>query len=134
MLPYSLIHILTFHYPFLNIHHWNTSVTFIGSKNKRTDNLKPGDVYVIVHGQTNLMIEVIAKLVLKGFKEENIKKARLDMAGNIGDYVAMVWPPGRPQEIIVSQIGESKTTQSNPSAPGVWQDVQQKELYRIPLE
>jgi hypothetical protein len=77
---------------------------------------------------------VIAKLVLKGFKEENIKKARLDMAGNIGDCVAMVWPPGRPQEIIVSQIGESKTTQSNPSAPGVWQDVQQKELYRIPLE
>jgi hypothetical protein len=46
----------------------------------------------------------------------------------------MVWPPGRPQEIIVSQIGESKLAQSNPSAPGVWQDVQQKELYRIPLE
>ena len=125
---------LTFHYPFLNIYHWNTSVTFIGSEIKRTDNLKPGNVYVIVHGQTNLMTEVIAKLVLKGFKEENIKKARLDMAGNIGDYVAMVWPPGRPQEIIVSQIGEGKTTQSNPSAPGVWQDVQQKELYRIPLE
>jgi len=88
---------------------------------------------VIVHGQTNLITEVIAKLVLKGFKEENIKMARLDMAGNSGDYVAMVWPPGRPHEIIISQIGESKIAQSNPSAPGVWQDVQQKELYRIPL-
>jgi hypothetical protein len=49
---------------------------------------------VIVHGQTNLMTEVIAKLVLKGLKEENIKMARLDMAGDIGDYVAMVWSQG----------------------------------------
>jgi hypothetical protein len=89
---------------------------------------------VIVHGQTNLMTEVIAKLVLRGFKEENIKMARLDMTGTVGDYVAMVWPPGRPREIIVSQIGEGKIAQSNPSAPGVWQDVQQNELYRIPLE
>jgi hypothetical protein len=47
---------------------------------------------VIVNGQTNLLTEVIAKLVLKGFKEENIQIARLDMAGNVGDYVAMVWP------------------------------------------
>jgi hypothetical protein len=89
---------------------------------------------VIVHGQTNLMTEVIAKLVLKGFEKENIKMARLDMADNIGDYVAMVWPPVGPQEIIVCLIGESKIAQSNPSAPGVWQDMQQKELYRIPSE
>jgi hypothetical protein len=88
---------------------------------------------VIVHGQTNLMTEVTAKLVLKGFKKENIQMARVDKAGSIGDYVAMVWPPGTPQEIIVSQIGESKITQNNPSAPSVWQDVQQNELYRIPL-
>jgi hypothetical protein len=60
--------------------------------------------------------------------------ARLDMAGNVGDYVAMVWPPDRPQGIIVSQISENKLAQCNPSAPGGWQDVQQNELYRIPLE
>lgn len=89
---------------------------------------------MIVHGQTNLLTEVVAKLVLKGFKEENIQTARLDMAGNVGDYVAMVWPPGRPQEIIVSQIGENKLAQRNPHAPGGWQDVQQNELYKIPLE
>jgi hypothetical protein len=67
---------------------------------------------MIVHGRTNLLTEVIAKLVLKGFKDENIQMARLDMAGNVGDYVAMVWPPGRPQEIIVRQIGESKVAQA----------------------
>jgi hypothetical protein len=60
--------------------------------------------------------------------------ARLDMAGNVGDYVAMVWFPSRPQEIIVSQIGENKLAQLNPHAPGGWQDVQQNELYKIPLE
>jgi hypothetical protein len=56
---------------------------------------------VIVHGQTNLLKDVIAKLILKGFKEESIQLAKLDEAGKVGDYVAMVWPPGRPQEIIV---------------------------------
>jgi hypothetical protein len=76
---------------------------------------------------------VIAKLVLKGFREENIQMARLDMAGNVGDHVTMVWPPGRPQEMIVSQK-KNKLAQCNPSAPGGWQDVQQDELYRIPLE
>ena len=62
---------------------------------------------MIVHGQTNLLKDVIAKLILKGFKEDSIQLAKLDEAGRVGDYVAMVWPPGRPQEIIVSQICEN---------------------------
>ncbi|MGA7541933.1 MAG: hypothetical protein WBW34_02615 [Nitrososphaeraceae archaeon] len=89
---------------------------------------------MIVHGQTNLLKDVIAKLILKGFKEEGIQLAKLDEAGKVGDYVAMVWPPGRPQEIIVSQIGENTRPQHKPSAPGAWEAVQQNELYRIPLE
>ena len=44
---------------------------------------------MIVHGQTHLLTEVIARLVLKGFKED-IQMARLEMAGNVGDYVGMV--------------------------------------------
>jgi hypothetical protein len=46
---------------------------------------------------------VKSKLILGGFKEENILMAKLNEAGNTGDYIAMLWPPGKPHEIIVSQ-------------------------------
>lgn len=89
---------------------------------------------MIVHGQKDLLRGVISELILKGFEEENILMAKLDEAGSVGDYVAMVWPPGRPQEIIVSQIVENTQSQHKSSAPGAWEALQRKELYRIPLE
>jgi hypothetical protein len=46
----------------------------------------------------------------------------------------MVWPPGKPSEIIVSQIVENKQSQNKSSAPGAWKALQQNELYRIPLK
>jgi hypothetical protein len=46
----------------------------------------------------------------------------------------MVWPPGKPSEIIVSQIVENKQSQNKSSAPGAWKPLQQNELYRIPLK
>lgn len=82
-----------------------------------------------------------SKLILRGFKEENILMAKLDEAGSTEDYVAMVWPPGKPSEIIVSQIVENKQSQNKSSAPqnkssapGAWEALQQNELYRIPLK
>jgi hypothetical protein len=107
--------------------------TFIGSTISRTDNLDSANIHVIVHGQTELFEVVKSKLILKGFKEERIFIAKLDEAGNIGEYVAMAWPPRRPHEIIVSQIVDEKQPQESTSAPGAWESVQQKELYRIPL-
>jgi hypothetical protein len=107
--------------------------TFIGSRISRTDNLDSGNIHVIVHGQKEIFEVVKSKLILKGFKEESILKAKLDEAGNIGEYVAMAWPPGRPQEIIVSQIVDEKQAQESTSAPGAWEAIQQKELYRFPL-
>ena len=88
---------------------------------------------MIVHGQKELFEIIKSKLLLKGFKEERIIKAKLDEAGNIGEYVALAWPPGRPQEIIVNRIVDEKQAQESTSAPGAWESVQQKELYRIPL-
>ena len=33
-----------------------------------------------------------------------MQNASLDKAGNAGEYVAMVWPPMAPREIVVSEI------------------------------
>lgn len=61
-------------------------------------------VYLIVHGRKQLLEQVKEKLVLKGFEKEKMQDASLDKAGNAGEYVAMVWPPMAPKEIVVSEI------------------------------
>jgi hypothetical protein len=90
-------------------------------------------VHVIVHGHRDLLERMISKLVLKGFRKDDILAARLDEAGQIGDYVAMAWPPGKPQEVVVSQIVGNNQAEEKSFAPGAWEAIQQNELYRISL-
>lgn len=91
-------------------------------------------MHVIVHGHRELLDRVISELVLKGFRKDDILAARLDEAGQIGDYVAMAWPPVKPQEVVISQIVGSNQPHEKSFAPGAWEAIQQNELYRIPLE
>jgi hypothetical protein len=95
--------------------------------------LTSGKVHVIVHGHRDLLERIISELVLKGFRKDDILAARLDEAGQIGDYVAMAWPPIKPQEVIVSQIAGNNQPEEKSFAPGAWEAIQQNELYRIPL-
>ena len=91
------------------------------------DNTKK--VYLIVHGQQQLIEPVKDKLASK-FKRENMQPASLDKAGEAGEYVAMLWPPMAAREIVVSQItgmgGSGK-------GMGAWSSVNQKELFRVSL-
>ena len=96
--------------------------------------LTSGKVHVIVHGHRGLLDRVISELVLKGFMKDDILAARLDEAGQIGDYVAMAWPPVKPQEVVISQIVGNNQPQEKSFAPGAWEAIQRNELYRIPLE
>ena len=91
-------------------------------------------MHVIVHGHRELLDRVISELVLKGFRKDDILAARLNEAGQIGDYVAMAWPPVKPQEVVISQIVGNNQLQEKSFAPGAWEAIQQNELYRIPLE
>jgi hypothetical protein len=99
-------------------------------------------VYIIVHGQRHLVDKVKEKLALKGFGIQKMQNASLDKAGHPGEYVAMVWPPMAPKEIIVNEIIGSNKSENviskseSKGAPGMgaWSNVEQKELYRIPLE
>ena len=56
--------------------------------------------------------------------------ASLERAGNPGEYVAMIWPPMAPKEIVVSQITSEK---GSGQGMGAWGTVKQKELFRVPL-
>jgi hypothetical protein len=88
-------------------------------------------IHLIVHGQHQLMEPAKNKLAATKLLRENMQPASLDKAGDIGDYVAMLWPPMAPKEIVVSQItgtgGETKL------GMGAWASINQKELFRLPL-
>ena len=89
------------------------------------------NVYVIVHGQKQLFETVKSRLGNIGLKTEKLVLADMNKPGNEGDYVAMLWPPMAPSEIILSQIIDFNGT--NGRGMGVWATVNQKELQRIPL-
>jgi len=88
-------------------------------------------IHLIVHGQHHLIEPAKDKLAATKFLRENMQPASLDKAGDIGDYVAMLWPPMAPKEIVVSQI----TGTGNDSGPGMgaWASITQKEIFRVPL-
>jgi len=95
------------------------------------DNTKT--VHLIVHGQRDLIATVTHKLISLGFTENNLIPASLQKTGNIGDYVAMVWPPMRATEIIINEITGMDPAETKDNVMGAWASVNQKEISRIPL-
>jgi hypothetical protein len=88
-------------------------------------------VHLIVHGRHQLIEAAKVKLASIKFLRENIQPASLDKAGEVGDYVAMLWPPMAPKEIVLSQI--TGTDGEPGKGMGAWASITQKELLRIPL-
>ena len=88
-------------------------------------------IHLIVHGQPQLLKPVKDKLATAKFLPENMQPASLDKAGDIGDYVAMLWPPIAPKEIVVSQI--TGTDSNSGQGMGAWASITQMELFRVPL-
>jgi hypothetical protein len=95
------------------------------------DNTKT--VHLIVHGQRDLIATVMHKLISLGFTENNLIPASLQKTGNIGDYVAMAWPPMRATEIIINEITGMDPAETKDNAMGAWASANQKEISRIPL-
>lgn len=98
------------------------------------DNTKK--IYLIVHGQRQLLESIKDKLAAKNFRRENMLPASLDKAGEVGEYVAMLWPPMASREIVVSQIVNTSGSNSGKetSGMGAWSSVSQKEIMRVPLQ
>ncbi|MGI0036923.1 MAG: hypothetical protein ACRD99_01030 [Nitrososphaera sp.] len=89
-------------------------------------------IYLIVHGQRQFMETVKDKLAAK-FNKENMQPASLEKAGNVGEYVAMIWPPMAPKEIVVSEITGENPAGEGTRGLGAWATVAMKELLRLPL-
>jgi hypothetical protein len=72
-----------------------------------------------------------------GFADNKLISASLQKTGNIGEYVAMAWPPMHATEIIISEItGINQAinqAEAKDNVMGAWSNVSQKEISRIPL-
>lgn len=91
-------------------------------------------VYLIVHGQRQLMETVKDKLT-PNFSKENMVPASLEKAGESGEYVAMIWPPMAPTEVVVSEItGPNTSGGGGARGMGAWGSVGMKEVMRLPLK
>lgn len=96
-------------------------------------------VHIIVHGRMALFDKVKVMLGKKGFESQKMRLASLEKAGKAGEYVAMLWPPWDPKEIILSEITDitESSNQYQPAttmAMGAWATVGQKEISRMELK
>ncbi len=91
------------------------------------------DVYLFLHGSTDLQEKAEAVLVAYGFQKEKIITATSENVGSVGDYMAMLWMPPDPDHIIIQLI-----TGVNEVEPdkifGLWKGVSNKDIDTISLE
>jgi hypothetical protein len=87
-------------------------------------------IHVIVHGNRQNYDKVKSLLIEKQLNEQKIAMASLERAGEIGEYVAMTWPPMAAKEVIVSEI---VGTNAEGKGMGAWGSIEQKELFRLSL-
>ena len=87
-------------------------------------------IYIIVHGNRQHYDKVKSMLIEKQLNEEKIAMASLEKAGEIGEYVAMTWPPMAAKVVVVSEI---VGTNAEGQGLGAWGSIEQKELFRFPL-
>ena len=90
-------------------------------------------VYLFTHGRMDLQEKSINILGSSGFSKENIILADPTKAGEVGDYMAMLWMPPNPDHIKIQRI-----TKVEPCEPegmiGVLKGVSKDDISEIKLE
>ncbi len=62
------------------------------------------NVYLFIHGRVDLAEKSIDLLTSSGFSKEKIIMADPKKAGDVDDYMAMLWMPPNPDHIKIQKI------------------------------
>ena len=90
-------------------------------------------VYLFLHGRMDMLEKSQNALAGKGFQKENVAMADPKQAGEVGDYMAMLWMPPNPDHIKIQQI--TAVEECEPEGMiGVWKGVAKDDLFEIKLE
>ncbi len=91
------------------------------------------DVYLFLHGRADLQEQAETSLVAYGFQKEKITVASSENVGSVGDYIAMLWRPPRPDHINIQKITKVKEVEPD-QIIGFWRGVSGKVIDIIFLE
>ena len=91
------------------------------------------NVYLFLHGRKDLKEEAENILITLGFSKENIIPASSENVGDVGDYMAMLWRPPRPDQIKIQLITEVKDVEPDKMF-GLWKGVLKKDIDSFPLK
>ncbi len=91
------------------------------------------DIYLFLHGRKDLKEEAETILIALGFSKENIIAASSENVGGVGDYMAMLWRPPRPDQIKIQQITEVKDVEPDKMF-GRWKGVLKKDINSFPIK
>ena len=90
--------------------------------------------YLFLHGRMDLHEKTMNTLESNGFQKENVSMGNPKQAGEVGDYMVQLWPPGpNPENIKVQKI--TAVEECEPEGMiGVWKGVSKEDLFEIKLE
>ncbi len=91
------------------------------------------DVYLFLHGRDDLKEKAKTALITYGFSKEKIIIASSENVGKVGDYMAMLWRPPRPDQIKIQKITEVKKVEPDKMF-GRWKGVLKKDIDTVLLE
>ena len=90
------------------------------------------NVYLFTHGRQDLIEKSTNALTANGFSKDKIIMALPNKAGDVDDYMAMLWMPPNPDHIKIQKI-----TKVEPAEPegmiGVWKGVSKDDLFEIKI-
>ena len=90
-------------------------------------------VYLFTHGRMDLHEKSIGLLVSNGFSKENIVMADPKLAGEVDEYMAMLWMPPNPDHIKIQKITKVEPCEAE-GMIGVWKGVSKEDISEIKLE
>ena len=90
------------------------------------------NVYLFTHGRQDLIEKSTSALVSNGFSKDKIIMALPNKAGDVGDYMAMLWMPPNPDHIKIQQI--TKIDEVEPEGMvGLWKGVSKDDIDTVQL-
>jgi hypothetical protein len=90
------------------------------------------NVYLFTHGRQDLIEKSTNALVSNGFSKDKIIMADPAKAGEVDEYMAMLWMPPNPDHIKIQKI--IKVDPAEPTGMiGVWAGVSKEDIFEIKI-
>jgi len=90
------------------------------------------NVYLFTHGRQDLIEKSTNALLANGFSKDKIIMADPSKAGDVHDYMAMLWMPPNPDHIKIQKITKVEPAEAE-GMIGVWQGVSKDDIFEIKI-